>query len=54
MTPNLIALALIGALVALGLLVGVGLVLLTTLRERREFGLTGDETTPSTDRDRAA
>jgi hypothetical protein len=54
MTPQLIAFVLIGGLVVLGLLVGVGLVLLTTMRERHDTGATRDEAAAATDRDRAA
>jgi hypothetical protein len=45
---------LIGGLVLLGLLVGVGLVLLTTMRERNAVRATRDETAEATDHDRAA
>jgi hypothetical protein len=45
---------LIGALVVLGVLVGVGLVLLTVTRERRDARAAGDEAAEATDRDRAA
>jgi hypothetical protein len=54
MTPQFIAFALIGGLVVLGLLVGVGLVLFTTMRERHNVRATRDETAETTDRDRAA
>ena len=45
---------LIGGLVVLGLLVGVGLVLLTAMRERHDAGATRDEAAEATDQDRAA
>ena len=54
MTPQLIAFVLIGGLVALGLLVGVGLVLLTAMRERHDMGATRGEAAAAKDRDRAA
>jgi len=53
MTPYLTPFVLIGGLVVLGLLVGVGLVLLTLMRERADVGaMRGDA--ESTDQDRAA
>jgi hypothetical protein len=54
MTPYLTAFALIGGLVVLGLLVGVGLVLLTMMRERHDVGAARDGAAGATDRDRAA
>ncbi len=54
MTPHLTVFVLIGGLVVLGLLVGVGLVLLTVMRERHEVGATRDEAAKATDQDRAA
>jgi len=54
MTPYLTPFVLIGGLVVLGLLLGVGLVLLTVLRERAEVGARRDEAAEGTDQDRAA
>jgi len=54
MTPFLTPFVLIGGFVVLGLLVGVGLVLLTMMRERAERGATRAETAEGTDQDRAA
>jgi hypothetical protein len=54
MTSYLTAFVLIGGLVVLGLLVGVGLVLLTVLRERADVGATRDEAVKGADQDRAA
>jgi hypothetical protein len=54
MTLYLTPFVLIGGLVMLGLLVGVGLVLLTVWRERADVGPTRDEAAEGTDRDRAA
>ena len=54
MTLYLTPFVLIGGLVMLGLLVGVGLVLLTVWRERADVGATRDEAAEGTDRDRAA
>jgi hypothetical protein len=53
MTSYLTPFALIGGLVVLGLLVGVGLVLLTLLLERAEVA-TRKKLSRGTDRDRAA
>ena len=44
----------VGGLVVLGLLLGLGLVLFTVMRERRDVGATRGETTRTTDEDRAA
>jgi hypothetical protein len=54
MTPYLTPFVLIGGLVVLGLLVGIGLVLLTAMRERADVGATRDEPAEGTDQDRAA
>lgn len=54
MAPYLIPFVLIGGLIVLGLLVGVGLVLLTMMRERRDIGATRDDAARTTDQDRAA
>jgi hypothetical protein len=54
MTPFLTPFVLIGGFVVLGLLVGVGLVLLTVIRDRAERGPTRAKTTEGTDQDRAA
>jgi len=54
MTPYLTPFVLIGGLVVLGLLVGVGLVLLTLMRERADVGATRHDTAANTDQDRAA
>jgi hypothetical protein len=54
MTLYLTPFVLIGALVVLGVLVGVGLVLLTVTRERHDARAAGDEAAEVTDRDRAA
>ncbi len=54
MTLYLTPFVLIGGLVILGLLVGVGLVLLTVWRERADVGATRDKAAEGTDRDRAA
>ena len=50
MTPYLIPFVLIGGLVILGLLVGLGLVLLTLMRERHDVGAMRAERTDPTDR----
>ena len=54
MTLYLTPFVLIGGLVVLGLLVGVGLVLLTVLRERADVAAPSDETVEGMDRDQAA
>jgi len=54
MTLYLTPFVLIGALVVLGVLVGVGLVLLTVRRERHDARVVGDEAAEDTDRNRAA
>ena len=54
MTPFLTPFVLIGGLVVLGLLVGVGLVLLTLMRERADAGATRYDAAENTDQDRAA
>ena len=57
MTPYLTPFVLIGGFVVIGLLVGVGLVLLTVIRDRAERGAGGArraETAEGTDQDRAA
>jgi hypothetical protein len=54
MTPYLTPFVLIGGFVVLGLLVGVGLVLLTVMRERGDAGARRAETAEGTDQDRAA
>lgn len=54
MTLYLTPFVLIGGLLVLGLLVGVGLVLLTLLRERADVGAPRDEAAQDTDGDRAA
>jgi hypothetical protein len=54
MTAYLTAFVLIGGLVVLGLLVGVGLVLLTWLRERRDVDAVRTEAADTSDHDRAA
>jgi hypothetical protein len=50
----MIALALIGGLVVLGILVGLGLVLLSLLRERHDVGAIRGEESKVSHRDRAA
>lgn len=54
MTPYVIAMMLIGGLVVLGVLVGVGLILVASLRERRAGGPAGREASESTRQDHAA
>jgi hypothetical protein len=54
MTLHVTAFVIIGGLVVLGLLVGLGLVLLSLLRERHDVGGRGGEEPQATDRDRAA
>jgi len=54
MTLYLAPFVLVGGLVMLGLLVGVGLVLLTVLRERADIGALRGGAAEGTDRDRAA
>jgi hypothetical protein len=54
MTLYLTPFVLVGALVVLGVLVGLGLVLLTVTRERRDARAAGDEAAGTTDQDRAA
>jgi hypothetical protein len=54
MTLYLNPFVLIGALVVVGVLVRVGLVLLTVTRERHDARAAGDEAAEVTDRDRAA
>ena len=54
MTPYLTPFVLIGGLVVLGLLVGVGLVLLTLVRERADGGAMREDASEGTQEDRAA
>ena len=54
MTLYLTPFVLIGAIVVLGVLVGVGLVLLTLMLERRDARAAGDEAAKATDGNRAA
>ena len=54
MTLYLTPFVLIGGLVVLGVLVGVGLVLLTVWRERADVAAPRNEMAEGTDRDRAA
>jgi hypothetical protein len=54
MTVYLTPFILIGALVVLGILVGLGLVLLTVRRERRDVRAVGDKAAETPDRNRAA
>jgi uncharacterized membrane protein len=54
MTLYLTPFVLIGAVVVLGVLVGIGFVLLTLMRERRDARAAGDGAAESTDRDQAA
>jgi hypothetical protein len=54
MTLYLTPFVLIGALIVLGVLVGVGLVLFAPTRERPDARPAGDETPDATDGDRAA
>ena len=54
MTPFLTPFVLIGAFVVLGLLLGVGLVLLTVVRERADVAAMRAETAEGKDQDRAA
>jgi hypothetical protein len=53
-TPDLTAFALIGGLIALGVLVGVGLVLVSWLREREDLDVSVDVPPAAPRRDRAA
>ena len=54
MTAYLIPFVLIGGLVVLGLLVGVGLILLALVRERRDVDAVRSEAADTPDHDRAA
>jgi hypothetical protein len=54
MMPYLTPFVLIGGLVVLGLLVGVGLVLLTLMRERADVGAMRKDASGGTEEDRAA
>ena len=54
MTPHVIAMLLIGGLVVLGVLVGVGLILFASVRERRAGGPAGREESEAPRRDHAA
>ena len=53
-TPDLTAFALIGGLIVLGVLVGVGLVLLSWLRERMDLDMILEVPPAAAPRDRAA
>jgi len=54
MTPHVIAMMLIGGLVVLGVLVGVGLILVASLRERRAGVPASREESEAIRRDHAA
>jgi hypothetical protein len=54
MTASLIPFVLIGGLVVLGLLLGLGLVLVTLMRERRDAGAMRVDGADAADEDRAA